>query len=156
VGISASVAKFLAGWHLVSGRLLSRLLDLDRHVLGSQSLAALIDHAVALDENMGFDVSSVGDLAGASGGIDLAGTVVLDFHASLVAIVILACGAIRGSITAHLQVGGELFDGFSGFNHSGEFGLDGGALFEGDTHLGHGVLANLGGCDNGDQKEDHD
>jgi hypothetical protein len=155
VGITASVAKFLAGWHLVSGRLLSRLLDLDRHVLGSQSLAALIDHAVALDENVGFDVSSVGDLAGASGGIDLAGTVVLDFHASLVAIVILACGAIRGSITAHLQVGGELFDGFSGINHSGEFGLDGSALVIADAHLFHGVLADLVGGDGGNEKGKH-
>jgi len=148
VVISASVAKFLAGWHLVSGRLGSRLLDLDRHVLGSQSLAALIDHAVALDENVGFDVSSVGDLAGASGGIDLADAVVGNAHAGVGAVVVESAlgGAVRSGhgvvvSAAHLQVGLELIDGLAGVNHSGEFGLDGHALIISDVHLLHGVAA---------------
>jgi len=119
-----------------------------RHVLGGQDLAALIDHAVALDENVGLDVSSVGDLAGASGGIDLADAVVGNAHAGVGAVVVESAlgGAVRSGhgvvvSAAHLQVGLELIDGLAGVNHSGEFGLDGHALIISDVHLLHGVAA---------------
>jgi len=61
---------------------------LHRHVLGLQSLATLVDLTVALDKNLGLDISSVGDLASASGTIDPAGAVLVDLHAGLLAIIV--------------------------------------------------------------------
>jgi len=91
---AATAADLRARWPLVLCCRRRRALDLHRHVLGRQSLAAFVDHSVTLDENLGSDVSSIGDLAGASGCIDNAITVVVDLHASLLAIVVDSAGGV--------------------------------------------------------------
>jgi hypothetical protein len=166
------VAEIRARWPLVAVAVRHGLggggvlLSLHRHVLGLQSLATLVDQSVALDENVGLDVSSVGDLAGASGGIDLAGAVVGDLHAGIDAIVVDAALAVAGvvgsnaiSILAreimHIQIGLQFFQRFAGVDHSVEFGLDGHALVISDAHLLHGVLADVRSCDGSDQKGKH-
>jgi len=73
---------------------------LRRHVLGLQSLAALVDLTEALDENMGFDVSSVGDMASASGTIDLAVAVLLDLHAGVLALLVESAVGVASTVAA--------------------------------------------------------
>jgi len=88
------IAKLRARWHRVHGSWGRGLLDLNRLVHSWQSLATFVDHSVALDENLGSDISSVSDLAGTSGSINLASTMVVDLHATLNAILVESTSGI--------------------------------------------------------------
>merc|ERR1712025_767177 len=62
VATAALGAQLLAGWPMGFTVVVLLFVNLGRHDLGWKTLAALLDDAVALDEHMRLDVSSVGDL----------------------------------------------------------------------------------------------
>jgi hypothetical protein len=107
VGVLAlGLANLLARWPLFAAAVVSsdRTGNLGFHwaVHGRQLLAAFMDNTVALDEHVGFDVSSVCDLASASGYRNSAGWIVMNLHASVIAtdVVSLALFASHGLLGA--------------------------------------------------------
>jgi hypothetical protein len=131
-------------------------------VPGWETTAALVDHAVALDEDVGLDVSSVSD--GTAGGVlaaTAAGVLVSEVDADTA---VLAAGGARvgaGHIrvrrrvirVGHVHIGGFIFsfislqvssDGFqifTGLDHVHVFGVDGNAIVLVDSVGFIGILA---------------
>merc|ERR1719440_2112790 len=165
VAVASLGAQLLAGWPAVGRSTVLLLLNLSRHHLGGQPLAALPDDAVALDENVRFHVTTVCDLTGASRGVEMA----IGFHltdlnaltarfvaelASLIARnVRVVCGHVRGS-GALVKIRLELRNRFSGVDHVEEFLMDCLAITLVDAHL-RGRLADLRGSSDRQESRKH-
>jgi len=90
IALASEFTKFLACWIAVNvaqygdgGFGGSLDFDFDGQILRWQPGTTFLDHAVTLDENLGLDVSSVGNLSGTSGGVE--GTIgfhLADLHAT--------------------------------------------------------------------------